>query len=103
MRESGYDAGRIHLIANGFDLDRFSPDPSRRAALRGELGLSDGDLVVGHVGRYHPMKDQETLIAAATAAAAQVSAFRLVLAGSGLDRVERRADRAGPRGSARGS
>ncbi len=85
MRDSGYDAGRIHTIANGFDLDRFAPDASRRALMRGELGLGERDLVVGHVGRYHRVKDHQTLIAAPTAAAARVPALRLVLAGPGLD------------------
>lgn len=45
------------VLPNGFDLERFRPDPTRRADLRHELGLSETDWLVGVVGRAHPMKN----------------------------------------------
>ncbi len=45
---------RQHLLGNGTDLTAFDPttlDPSRLAALRRELGIAPGALVVGMVGR----------------------------------------------------
>jgi glycosyltransferase involved in cell wall biosynthesis len=86
---SGYDSERVRLIPNGFDLDRFAPDPSERAAVRAELGLGDRDLVVGHVGRDHRVKDHPTLLAAASIAATRFPDLRLVLVGAGLDDANR--------------
>ena len=53
-REHGYKAPeRLHLIGNGVDERRFDPslNPQARASKRAELGLAEGDLVVGMVTR----------------------------------------------------
>lgn len=45
---------RARLLGSGTDLSRFDPaslDPGRLAALRAELGLPEGGLVVGMIGR----------------------------------------------------
>ncbi|MFW6090970.1 MAG: glycosyltransferase [Actinomycetota bacterium] len=42
---------RSQVVGNGVDLDRFTPDPAGRARVRRELGLADGELLVGGVGR----------------------------------------------------
>jgi len=55
--ELGYDAGRMVVIPNGFDLDRFHPDPEARTALRADLGIPGNALLVGLVGRLDPLKD----------------------------------------------
>lgn len=44
-------ARRSATVGNGVDLDRFHPDPDAGAKLRAELGVADGDLLVGGVGR----------------------------------------------------
>lgn len=44
-------ARRSRVVGNGVDLDRFRPDPAGRARIRRELGVADGDLLVGGVGR----------------------------------------------------
>ena len=35
----GYDASKMTLIPNGFNLERFRPDPDARPSVRKELGL----------------------------------------------------------------
>ncbi len=45
----GADRGRT--VGNGIDLARFRPDPVSRARTRAELGITDGELLVGGVGR----------------------------------------------------
>lgn len=51
------------VIPNGFDTERFRPDATARRELRREWGVGttldpDGDeLVIGIVGRHHPIKD----------------------------------------------
>lgn len=46
-------ASKVVLLGNGVDLERFAPDPSgeRRAQVRRALGIDDGTVVVGAVGR----------------------------------------------------
>ncbi|MBK8459390.1 MAG: glycosyltransferase family 4 protein [Micropruina sp.] len=43
--------GRWRVVGNGVDLTRLRPDPAGRTAVRAELGIADGELLVGTVGR----------------------------------------------------
>ena len=43
--------GRAEVVGNGVDIDRFRFDPEARAKVRAELGVSEGELLVGGVGR----------------------------------------------------
>ena len=82
----GFFDDRALVIDNGFDLDRFRPDPAARQVWRDRLDLpGDDSLLVGHVGRFHPQKDHETMIRAFAGAAAKDPRLVLVLAGEGLD------------------
>ena len=56
---------RSRLVGNGVDLTRFRFDPAGRARVRAELGVGDGDLVVGGVGRRVAEKGIVELAAAA--------------------------------------
>jgi glycosyltransferase involved in cell wall biosynthesis len=42
---------RSQLVGNGIDLSRFRPSLARRTKIRRELGVADGELLVGGVGR----------------------------------------------------
>jgi len=42
---------RSRVVGNGVDLTRFMPSPLGRARVRAELGVLDGELLVGGVGR----------------------------------------------------
>lgn len=50
------------VISNAIDLKRFSFDPTKRTAERKKLGLMDGDLLIGNVGRLHPQKNQKEIL-----------------------------------------
>ncbi|MGH7860054.1 MAG: glycosyltransferase, partial [Candidatus Binatia bacterium] len=77
----GYPAERMVVIPNGFDLDRFRPDPDARAALRREIGVPDAVPLVGLVGRYHAEKDHRTFFAAAARLYAARPDARFLLCG----------------------
>jgi len=61
----GFADGRGRVIPNGFDLDRLRPDREQGAQVRRTLGIPDTARVVGHVARFHPMKDHALFLRAA--------------------------------------
>lgn len=81
----GYAPARGVVIPNGFDCDVFRPTRADRQSLRAELGLSEASFVVGHVGRYHKVKDHATLVDAFSRIARVNAQARLVMAGAGVD------------------
>jgi sugar transferase (PEP-CTERM/EpsH1 system associated) len=85
-QETRFPEERVHTIRNGVDLARFGRMSKLEA--RRALGLEDGDLVVGTVGRLVPVKDQATLIEAMAVAASAGVTGVLVLAGDGPLRAE---------------
>jgi glycosyltransferase involved in cell wall biosynthesis len=80
----GYSQRLCAVVPNGFDLDVFQRDDAHRRRIRAELAVSDSTRVIGHLGRYHPMKDQLGLIAAARRVLAQEDDVLFVLAGAGI-------------------
>ncbi len=76
------------VIPNAIDLDAFRFDPERRARARSELGLADGQLAVGHVGRFSPQKNQSFLIRVFSRVVRERSDAKLFLVGEGHQRRE---------------
>jgi glycosyltransferase involved in cell wall biosynthesis len=81
----GYSAQRACLIPNGFDATQYRPDPAAGPRLRAKLGLSAGTVLIGHIARYHPMKDHENLLRAASALVGQGKDICLIMAGQDID------------------
>ena len=63
----GYAPRAFPVIPNGIDTRRFRPDPDARRRIRNELGIADDKPLVAHVARIDPMKDHDSLLAAAAA------------------------------------
>jgi glycosyltransferase involved in cell wall biosynthesis len=72
------------IVPSGFDLTRLRPDSENCAAVRLEFGLDAEDLVIGHVARFHPMKDHATFLRAAVEVTRRVPRARFLLAGRGV-------------------
>ncbi len=77
----GFSRGAGRVIPNGFDVDRFRPDPEARRAVRAELGIPEAARVIGHVGRLHPVKDHAGLLRALAPVLARHGDVHVVLAG----------------------
>ncbi|HSK91682.1 MAG TPA: glycosyltransferase [Euzebyales bacterium] len=73
---------RISVIPNGVDVARYGFDPAARRRERTALGIADGDVVIGTVGRLHPIKRHDLLITAA-ADLVRGGDAHLVIAGRG--------------------
>ncbi len=81
----GYPAGKIRIVPNGFDLDRFKPDGQARASVRAELELSPDAPLVGLIARFHPCKNPGGFLRAAAEIGARRPDVHFVMAGAGVD------------------
>jgi glycosyltransferase involved in cell wall biosynthesis len=82
--ELGYGAEKRVIIPNGFDCQFLRPDEAARKAVRAELGVTDDNILIGLVARYHPMKDHAGFLRAAAIVAQARPLSRFVLAGTGI-------------------
>lgn len=81
----GYDAGRMVVIPNGYDLSVFQPQPDGGLRIRRELGLSEDQAVIGFVARFDPLKDHYTLLRAVRRLAERENPPVCLLVGTGMD------------------
>jgi glycosyltransferase involved in cell wall biosynthesis len=81
----GYANDHAGVIANGFDLEAFQPNPAARSAIRRELGLDDATPLVGLIARYDPQKDHATFVESAGLLHRQFPAAQFLLAGLKVD------------------
>ena len=77
----GVDPGRIAVVGNGVDVDRFRPIP-RNEALAARLGIN-GDLVFGFIGSFYRYEGLRFLVEALPQLRERVPRARLMLVGSG--------------------
>jgi len=57
-----YDKGKVYLLNNAIDLNKFIYNEKVRAIKRKELGLKDEQIVIGHIGRFVAQKNHTFLI-----------------------------------------
>ncbi len=61
----GFCSSSGQVIPNGFELRKFGVSGSKSQAIRDQLGILRNVIVVGHVARFHPMKDHANFLRAA--------------------------------------
>ena len=81
----GFNRKNSTVIPNGFDHQRFRPDEQAHESLCEELALGTDPLLVGHIARYHPMKDHQNLLQAASLLVKRVPEVHFILAGAGVE------------------
>jgi len=84
-KQAGYCADRQIIIPNGFDTASFRPCRESYVSLREELNLRGNTPVIGLVGRFHPMKDHETFLRAASILHREFPSVHFVLVGKQVD------------------
>ena len=96
----GLPANKVFVLPNGVDADLFSPGPSRD--LLSAWGIGHEALVIGHVARLAPIKNQPLLLEAFARVVQDRPAARLVIVGDGPERplLERRIAELGLAGTA---
>jgi glycosyltransferase involved in cell wall biosynthesis len=84
-KSEGFPAGKIHVIHNGVDLDRFTPaeaDPGLRAS----LGVPGDAPLAGLVAYLRPEKNIETFLRAAAIVRERIPDAHFVVVGDGPER-----------------
>jgi len=76
---------RITLIPNGFDTNMYIPDIYSGEKMRRELNISSEDPIIGYVGRYHKMKDFNTLLLSISELLKIYPKLKAVLVGTNVD------------------
>ncbi|MGI9211590.1 MAG: glycosyltransferase [Methylococcaceae bacterium] len=89
---AGFPPERIHVVHNGFETERFRPDPNGRVRMRAAWGISEGIPVFGLVARLDPMKGHADFLHAAAICLNQRPEARFVLVGSGPSTWRERID-----------
>lgn len=57
-----FDQGKVFVMNNAINLDKFKYDEKIRRFKRKELGIKDDILVIGHIGRFVSQKNHSFLI-----------------------------------------
>ncbi len=82
LRSEGVSSGRVRVVPNAVDLERFRPvSAAERAARRERLGLPGDGVLLGCVANLRPVKGHDVLLRAF--AAMDTGPARLALAGTG--------------------
>lgn len=81
---AGYDAAKMVVVPNGFEVDLLRRAALKRQPQRKLLGLADDDIVVTAIGRFTPVKDFEGFVAAAGEILRSCSRVRFMMIGRGL-------------------
>jgi glycosyltransferase involved in cell wall biosynthesis len=85
--ERGVPAGKLAVIRNGVDLERFSPDEERRPDVRRTLGATDDQVLCLYIGA-HGISHGLPAVAEAAALLADREDVRFAFVGDGAAKAE---------------
>jgi glycosyltransferase involved in cell wall biosynthesis len=82
----GFKSSKSLMVPNGFDCERFKPNLTARKQIRKELKISNETILIGHIARYHPMKNHTNFLCAAAKLCKRLPNVSFLLAGSDVDK-----------------
>lgn len=85
IKQGGYDASKMLVIPNGFDINKFKPNEIQRFELRDKLNIKSDELVIGNIGRFDPVKNHKNFIKACISLLQKGYNFKVLLAGRDVD------------------
>lgn len=83
----GFSVHSGHVIPNGFDVERLRPDPKCGQLIRRSLEIPANAFVIGHVARFHPIKNHASFLQAAVRVMKQKPDVVCLLAGRNVDLI----------------
>jgi len=81
-----FPAGKVHVIRNGVDCQRFHPDQSARREVRSALGLAEETPLIGLVAALRPEKNHSMLVHAAAKLRSKFPDLHTLIIGEGPER-----------------
>ena len=78
-----YDKGKVYLLNNAINLEKFKYDEKTRNILRKKMKIDNSTKVIGHVGRFVKTKNHEFLINIFKEFKKQEKDTKLLLVGTG--------------------
>ena len=78
-----YDEGKVYLLNNAIDLEKFTYNEQLRNRKRKELDIDQDTFVIGHIGRFVEQKNHRFLIDIFNEVHKQIPNSLLLLAGQG--------------------
>lgn len=92
-----FDSGRVTVMPNAIDTEKFTFNPEARVRLRDEFGIPQDAFVVGHVGRFMYQKNHSFLIDIFAELLREKLDARLLLIGEGelMGQIQEKVQRLG--------
>lgn len=84
-KQWGYNAAKMTVIPNGYDLKQWQPQPEQAALFRQQLGLAPDTALLVTVGRWNPLKDHPNLLSALARLKRTDTEWFCVLVGDGME------------------
>lgn len=81
--KKAYEQKKVTILHNAVDLDIFAYTEEGRNAVRQELGIEEGTVLAGHVGRFDPQKNHGQLLDIYAELAKKEPNSKLLLVGQG--------------------
>lgn len=78
-----YNKGKVFLLNNAIDLEKFAYNNSTRLKKRKELGIAPDTFVIGHLGRFMPQKNHQFLVEIFKCFHQKFNNSKLLLVGTG--------------------
>ncbi len=78
-----FPADKTIVVPNGIDTKRFNINSDARTKIRAEWGITTETILIGLVGRIHPMKDHPTFLQAAAILLPKIKNIKFVCVGTG--------------------
>ena len=75
--------GKVTILPNAIDPERFKFSESTRREVRAQYGIKDDDFVIGHVGRFFPEKNHNFLLDVFLEVLKKKANAKLLLLGNG--------------------
>ena len=73
----------VRIVKNGIDINKFQFDSKNRNIERKRLGVSNDEILLGHVGRFADVKNHVFLIQIMSCLKSTEKSYKLVLVGEG--------------------
>jgi glycosyltransferase involved in cell wall biosynthesis len=86
----GFPKGKIIVIHNGIDVEKFRPNHQKGIDFRLKQGIGATDILIGLIGRLDPMKGHEVFLRAASLFEKEKSGVWFVCVGEGQELYQER-------------